>query len=177
MGKAKIGKNFINLGMIEPFHNEWVTIGDNVLLGGESKIVLHGPIRPYREDPTVVLEDLVWVGFRALILPGTHIRRSSLVGAASLVAGEFPPYSIIAGSPAKVIRRREIGEMLNFFIIRILMNGVLGVTKADWRLLNMSHVKYVLGYGTPTPYDPSIDLDSMTVQDVIEELVEEKYLI
>jgi len=164
----KIGKNFKCLGTIEPFNRHFVEIGDNVLLGGQSKIVLHGPIRPYRENNKIILEDLVWVGFRCLILPGTKIGRASLVGLNSVVVNDHPPYSIIAGSPAKAIKKREIGEILNFYVIRILMDGTLGVTKAKWPLLTMDHIKYALGHKTATPYDENLDLDNMTVKEILE---------
>jgi len=164
----KVGRNFRQLGDIEPFNRDWVEIGDHCLLGGQSKIILHGPIRPYRDDPRVIFEDLTWTGFRVLILPGTKIGRASLVGANSLVCGEFPPYSIIAGNPAKVIRKRDGIELLRFFVIRILMDKVLGTLEPDWSLLKMAHIKWVFGHGTDQPFDPSLDLDNMTVQEVLE---------
>lgn len=50
----------------------------------------------------IVIEDNCWIGRGAYIGPGTHIRRGSIVAANSVVRGEFPPASLIAGAPARV---------------------------------------------------------------------------
>jgi len=163
----KVGENFRCLGEIEPFNRDLVEIGDNCLLGGQSKIILHGPIRPYKKNNKVIFEDLTWIGFRVLILPGTKLGRATLVGANSVVFGDIPPYSIVAGNPCKVIRKRSGEELLRFYVIRILMDKVLGTVHPDWSLLTMEHIKYALGHNTDSPYDPNLDLDNMTVKDVL----------
>jgi len=47
-----------------------------------------------------------WIGQGATILRGTAIGRGSVVGARSVVKGEVPAYSVVAGNPARVVRRR-----------------------------------------------------------------------
>ncbi len=47
----------------------------------------------------------VWVGFDACILPGVSIGEGSVVGARSVVACDVEPYTVVAGNPARVIRR------------------------------------------------------------------------
>src|SRR4051812_28591246 len=59
---------------------------------------------PSRGD-TVVGND-VWLGYRALVMPGVNIRDGAVVAAGSLVASDVPPYAIVAGNPARVVRRR-----------------------------------------------------------------------
>jgi virginiamycin A acetyltransferase len=59
---------------------------------------------PSRGD-TVVGND-VWLGYRALVLPGVTIGHGAVVAAASVVASDVPPYAIVGGNPARVIRRR-----------------------------------------------------------------------
>jgi virginiamycin A acetyltransferase len=54
---------------------------------------------------TVVGDD-VWIGHEALILPGTRIGAGAIVAARAVVGGEVPPYAIVAGNPARVIRVR-----------------------------------------------------------------------
>jgi len=44
-----------------------------------------------------------FIGAKSIVLPGTNIGKGSIVSAGSIVKGEFPDYSIIAGNPAKVI--------------------------------------------------------------------------
>jgi virginiamycin A acetyltransferase len=59
---------------------------------------------PSRGD-TVVGHD-VWIGYRALILPGVTIGHGAVIAAASVVAADVPPYAVVAGNPARVVRRR-----------------------------------------------------------------------
>lgn len=59
-----------------------------------------------QDDPGVVIEDDVWVGANATILPGVTIGRGSIVAAASVVTKDVPPYTIVAGCPARVKRLR-----------------------------------------------------------------------
>lgn len=59
---------------------------------------------PLKGD-TVVGND-VWIGQNAVILPGTRIGDGAIIGASSVVAGEVAPYTVVAGNPARVIRKR-----------------------------------------------------------------------
>ena len=59
---------------------------------------------PSRGD-TVVGND-VWLGYQALVLPGVTIGHGAIVAAASVVAADVPPYAIVGGNPARVVRRR-----------------------------------------------------------------------
>jgi maltose O-acetyltransferase len=52
------------------------------------------------------IEDDVWIGARAIILKGVHVGRGAIIGAGAVVTKDVPPYSIIAGNPARVIRKR-----------------------------------------------------------------------
>src|SRR5262245_49142611 len=62
-----------------------------------------GPARPVRIGPNV------WIGFDACVLPGVSVGAGSVVGARSVVAEDVPPYTVVAGNPARVIRRLEEG--------------------------------------------------------------------
>jgi len=59
---------------------------------------------PSRGD-TIVGHD-VWFGYEAMVLPGVTIGHGAVVAAASVVAADVPPYAIVAGNPARVVRRR-----------------------------------------------------------------------
>lgn len=52
----------------------------------------------------VTLEDNVWVGFDAVILPGVTLGRGCVVAAKTVVAEDVPPYAVVAGSPPRVVR-------------------------------------------------------------------------
>ena len=57
-----------------------------------------------RGDTTVGHD--VWIGYEALVLPGVTIGHGAVVAAASVVAADVPPYAVVAGNPARVVRRR-----------------------------------------------------------------------
>ncbi|MFA3917509.1 CatB-related O-acetyltransferase [Ruegeria hyattellae] len=65
---------------------------------------------------TVIGHD-VWIGYGALILPGAQISSGTIIGAGSVVRGDIPPYSVVTGNPAKVVRPRfepsQIAELMD----------------------------------------------------------------
>ncbi|MCH2411683.1 MAG: acyltransferase [Acidimicrobiales bacterium] len=58
------------------------------------------------EDP-VTIGAASWIGSGAVILPGARIGRHVVVGANSVVRGEIPAYSVVVGSPGRVVRRLD----------------------------------------------------------------------
>ncbi len=54
----------------------------------------------------VVLHNDVWIGARATILSGAEIGSGAIVAAGAVVRGKVPPYAVVAGNPAKVVRLR-----------------------------------------------------------------------
>lgn len=97
--------------------NGAVRIGNDVMMGPEVMIYT----RNHRSDRTdvpmirqgvteekeVVIEDDVWIGARAIILPGVLVGKGSIVAAGAVVAKDVPRYSIVGGVPARVIRSRR----------------------------------------------------------------------
>lgn len=92
-----------------------VEIGDNVMLGGHITVMSgshqHGTERlniPMREQPgqarQVSIGHDVWVGNGAIIM--TDVAPGTIVAAGAVVTREFEPYSILAGVPARQIRKR-----------------------------------------------------------------------
>lgn len=72
--------------------------------------IFHGdpagrPSMPARFPDTVIGND-VWIGDGATILPGARLGSGVIVGARAVVSGEVPDYAIVAGNPARVVRRR-----------------------------------------------------------------------
>lgn len=62
------------------------------------------------DDQDIVVMDDVWIGTRAIILKGVTIGKGSVVGAGAVVTKSVPPYSIVGGVPAKVIKKRFSDE-------------------------------------------------------------------
>jgi len=53
----------------------------------------------------IVIEDHVWIGFRAMIMKGVKIGKGSIVGAHSCVYSDVPENSIVSGNPAKIVKQ------------------------------------------------------------------------
>jgi tetrahydrodipicolinate N-succinyltransferase len=72
----------------------------------------HGlPIPAAVEPQPVHIGRNVWIGFDACVLPGVSIGDGSVVGAKSVVTEDVPPYTVVAGNPARVIRRLQPQEL------------------------------------------------------------------
>jgi acetyltransferase-like isoleucine patch superfamily enzyme len=63
-------------------------------------------VRPEQVRP-VIIEDDVWVGSHAIIMPGVTIGRGAIVGAGSVVTRDVPAGAVVAGNPAQIIRSRS----------------------------------------------------------------------
>ena len=61
----------------------------------------------------IVVEDDVWIGYRATIISGVHIGKGAVIAAGAIVTKDVPPYAIVAGVPAKVIKYRFSENMIN----------------------------------------------------------------
>ena len=64
---------------------------------------------------TIVGND-VWIGREASIFPGIHIGDGAIIGACSVVTKDVPPYTIVAGNPAKVIRKRLDDDIIDLLL-------------------------------------------------------------
>ena len=61
----------------------------------------------------IVVEDDVWIGCRAIILSGIKVGRGAIIAAGAVVTKDVPPYAIVAGCPAKVIKYRFGIDVIN----------------------------------------------------------------
>ena len=69
---------------------------------------------PLKGD-TVIGND-VWIGQNAVILPGVHIGDGVIIGANSVVGSNAAPYTIVAGNPAKLLRKRFDNELIDLLL-------------------------------------------------------------
>lgn len=96
-----------------------LTIGKKVIFGphptiitGDHRIDIIGKYimdsneKLPENDSPVIIEDDVWCGANVTILKGVKIGRGSVVAAGAVVTKSFPPYSIIGGVPAKLLKQR-----------------------------------------------------------------------
>ncbi len=61
----------------------------------------------------IVIADDVWIGYRATIMSGVHIGQGAVVAAGSVVTKDVPPYAIVGGVPAKVIKYRFSQDIID----------------------------------------------------------------
>ena len=66
---------------------------------------------------TVIGND-VWIGQNVTVLPGVHVGDGAIIGLNSTVTHDIPPYTVAAGNPARVIRRR-FDEELTGLLLRL----------------------------------------------------------
>ncbi|NHB93110.1 CatB-related O-acetyltransferase [Photorhabdus cinerea] len=105
-------------------------IGDYVCIAAETIILMGGnnthradwfclyPFMEYIEDAYVGkgdthIHDGVWLGIRSMIMPGVTIGEGAIVAANSVVTKDVEPYSIVAGSPAKLVKYRFEPHIIN----------------------------------------------------------------
>lgn len=60
----------------------------------------------------IIVEDDVWIGYRSTILSGVHIGQGAVVAAGAVVSRDVPPYAIVGGVPAKIIKYRFEPEII-----------------------------------------------------------------
>lgn len=96
-----------------------VVVGDDVITGPHCYITDQNHVyadpdvpiaRQWPTDDPVVIGDGSWLGAGAIVLPGTRLGRNTVVGAASVVRGQFPDHAVLAGAPARLVRRYTPGD-------------------------------------------------------------------
>lgn len=110
-GALRLGDRvFVNYGAQLLAERE-VAVGNDVRIGPEAMVFDHDfhAVSPDSEARTapVRIGDNVWIGARALILPGVEIGDHSAVGAGAVVTRSVPPRCVVAGNPAAVVREFE----------------------------------------------------------------------
>jgi acetyltransferase-like isoleucine patch superfamily enzyme len=130
IGKA-VGESFT---MIPPFYADYglnITVGRRVFIGYECAFTGHAPIEiadevmiahkvnlitgghpvepaeryAYITAEPIKIDTNVWIGAAATVLPGVRIGAGSVVAAGAVVTRDVPPATLVAGVPAKVIRK------------------------------------------------------------------------
>ncbi len=94
-----------------------IKIGNDVMMGPEVIILTQNhkfdrldiPMwqQGFRPPEQVVIGDDVWIGSRAIILPGIRIGKGAIIGAGAVVTKDVPEYAVVGGNPGKVIKFRK----------------------------------------------------------------------
>ena len=112
-----IGDNVVLTDYIQISCADQVQIGNNVLVGQSSFISDNGhgntdletlKIPPMQRKlhikGPVIIEDDVWIGRCVTILSGVHVGKGAVIAAGSVVNKDVPPYSVVGGVPARIIK-------------------------------------------------------------------------
>lgn len=97
--------------------NGTCTIGDYVMMGTDVVVITRNhafertdiPMmhQGFEQERPVVIGNDVWIGDRAIILAGVHVGDGAIIAAGAVVTHDVPPYSVVAGVPARVIKERK----------------------------------------------------------------------
>jgi acetyltransferase-like isoleucine patch superfamily enzyme len=105
-------RNIINFGCLFDGRQYKIQTGSDVSIGPEATILTlgHDPQSPNFDvrGGDVIIGDRVWIAYRAIILPGVTIGEGAIVGAGSVVTKDVEAYTIVAGNPAKFIKKRTM---------------------------------------------------------------------
>ncbi|TGR67576.1 CatB-related O-acetyltransferase, partial [Mesorhizobium sp. M2D.F.Ca.ET.223.01.1.1] len=75
------------------------------------------PIAEDSKPAGITVGNDVWIGNGAMILPGVEIGDGAIVGAGAVVTKSVPPYAIVGGSPARLIRYRFPEEIISKLLV------------------------------------------------------------
>ena len=110
----KIGKDcYIDPNaIIETAYPENITIGNDVRVTARAIIMTHIKAPHYLRESgimpvvlkPVVLEDHSFIGVNSVIMPGVRVGKASVVASGAVVLTNVPPYTMVAGNPAKVVK-------------------------------------------------------------------------
>jgi len=108
--RCNIGRGSSIIGRCRIEIDDDVTIGPNVYVTDHNHTYadLDVPIaRQWPAEAPVQIGTGSWLGAGVIVLPGASIGRNVTVAAGSVVRGDIPDYSVIAGAPARVVRRHD----------------------------------------------------------------------
>jgi len=91
-----------------------IAIADRVMIAHRVNLITSGhPVEPGRRRDhltaaPITIDDNVWIGAAATILPGVHVGAGAVVAAGAVVSRDVPAATLVAGVPAKVIRHLDV---------------------------------------------------------------------
>lgn len=120
---VKIGRGcFIDpTAQVETAYPENITIGNDVRLTARSVIMTHIKAPHYLRDhqlvpltiKPVVIEDHCFIGVNSVVMPGVIVGTASVIASGAVVVNDVPAFTMVAGNPAKVVKRFRDREPVN----------------------------------------------------------------
>lgn len=117
IGKGSHVKMGSNCQINENVFIQGATIGSFVMIAPNVSILSKGhefqdtevPMveQGNKEDSIPIIEDDVWIGRNAIIMPGITLGKGCIIGAGAVVTKNVDPYCIVGGVPAKLLRKRK----------------------------------------------------------------------
>lgn len=89
-----------------------LTIGNRVMLGPNVQVLTsnHDVETLLTVNAPIVLEDEVWIGAGATLLPGVRVGQGSVVAAGAVVNRDVPPFTVVGGVPARVLKELDLSK-------------------------------------------------------------------
>lgn len=136
LSMVKVGKNSYGpLNVLSFIRRSYLTIGNFVSIAPNVWFLLdvehftnHISTYPFKvrileiekaeafSKGNIVVDDDVWIGFGAVIMSGVHIGQGAIIAAGALVNKDVPPYAVVGGVPARIIKYRFETDMINELI-------------------------------------------------------------
>lgn len=139
------------------------SIGDNVhfMLGGNHdlqylttypfKVKLGQSSNEASSKGPIIVEDDVWIGNNCTILSGLRIGRGAVIGSGAVVAKDIPPYAVVIGNPAKVVKYRFNEDIINK-LMKVDLKKLASRTDLEdhleilYSVLENNNVDFILNY-------------------------------
>lgn len=98
--------------LVETAYPEYIQMGDDVRIAAHAVIMAHIKAPHYLRETgivpsvlkPVVLEDHCFIGVNAVVMPGVRVGKAAVVASGSVVLADVPPFTLVAGNPAKAVK-------------------------------------------------------------------------
>ena len=117
--RVEIYDNVSIASYLHVWGNGSVVIGPRTMIASHVAIssATHDPDSPemYRTliEAAVVIENDVWIGAHAVIFPGVVVGQHSVIAAGTIVRESVPAFSVVAGVPARIVRRKPVERSIS----------------------------------------------------------------
>ncbi len=97
-------------------------------------ILIEASLKDALNKGPIIIEDEVWIGTNAIIMTGVTVGKGAIIAAGTVVTKNVPPYSIVGGNPAKILKYKFSNEIINVIKEISLENIPLEVIKNNMEL-------------------------------------------